>query len=118
MASSEQRRYIWSFATPAGSSFGTHSGGSHLPLPNFMQHWGVMIAPWEDDPDALMIELDKKKSTLEEIWDERSVRMKIFPKVHTRTERDLEESGNPPVKTRYTELTTTWNDEKICAEGT
>jgi hypothetical protein len=85
MTDIENQRRIFVFTTPAGSGFGTHAGGSHLPLPKFMQHWGIMIGKSQHDPNALMIELDKGMKT----W---NLPAKIWPLIWPRAQREREEA--------------------------
>ncbi|KAH6637554.1 hypothetical protein C7974DRAFT_143504 [Boeremia exigua] len=117
MASSTKRRKIYVFATPAGTSFGTHGGGGHLPFPNFMKHWGVMIATSESDQDGLMVELNKG-SAIKSFVKLRGFEAPIWPWVRYRTERDRQEYLEPPLKIKDTYLTTILTDQEIRDKAT
>lgn len=81
-----------------------------------MKHWGVMIASGKYDEDAMMIELDKRNA-LKEFTHSLSFASKIWSKIRTRKERELEEWRNPQLKIRDTGLTTTCTDPQIRAAG-
>jgi hypothetical protein len=116
MESSTKPRKIYVFATPAGTSFGTHGGGSRLPFPNFMKHWGVMIATSEYDRNALMVELNKG-SAVKSFFAGDGFAAPIWPWVRSRAKREQDEYREPPLKIKDTGLTTIKTDQAIADEG-
>jgi hypothetical protein len=115
MASSSQRK-IFVFATATGLSSGTHGGGTHLPFPGFMKHWGIMIGTSFNDEDAVMIEL-KKGSKIKNFLKEQVFIAPIGPWMRSRAERERQEYHNPKIKLEDTGLTTMMTNEDILDEG-
>jgi hypothetical protein len=116
-----RRKIIW-FTTPAGTGLSlgsgqTHGGGSHIPTPQWLKHWGIMIGTGEDDSNATVFELQKGSMLNNLIKGDHELKTPIKPLRRSRTRRQKEESNEHQLKFKDTELTTILDDDAIEKKG-